>query len=76
MSKTDDLRKPVQDMIEGKIKVWKNTHMTYEAKSKIKKLEKRILDLETKLYYCLRNKKLTNCNHCNRSDGTCGCANQ
>tara|TARA_R110000737_G_C14398733_1_gene453773 strand:- start:366 stop:569 length:204 start_codon:yes stop_codon:yes gene_type:complete len=39
-------------------------------------LEERIKDLETKLYYCLRNKKLTNCNHCNRSDGTCGCANQ
>ena len=58
MSKTDDLRKPAQDLIDGKIKVWKNTHMTYEAKSKINELEKKILDLETELYYCRRNKKL------------------
>jgi len=58
MSKTDDLRKPTQDLIDGKIKVWKNTHMTYEAKSKINELEKKILDLETELYYCRRNKKL------------------
>ena len=36
-------------------------------------LEERILELETKLYYCRRNKKLTTCNHCNRNDGTCGC---
>ena len=35
-------------------------------------LEK-ILDLETELYYCRRNKKLTTCTFCNRSDGTCGC---
>ena len=58
MSKTDDLRKPTQDLIDGKIKVWKNTHMTYEAKSKINELEKKILDLETELYYCRRDKKL------------------
>ena len=58
MSKKDDLRKPAQDLIDGKIKVWKNTHMTYEAKSKINELEKKILDLETELYYCRRNKKL------------------
>jgi len=36
----------------------------------------RIRDLETKLYYCRRNKKLTICNHCNRNDGTCGCRNK
>ena len=35
-------------------------------------LEK-ILDLETKLYYCYRNKKLSTCSYCNRNDGTCGC---
>ena len=56
--------------------IWENKYISYAGKSKIKKLEKRILDLETKLYYCRRNKKLTTCNHCNRSDGTCGCANQ
>ena len=33
----------------------------------------RIRDLETKLYYCRRNKKLTTCTFCNRNDGTCGC---
>ena len=36
----------------------------------------RIRDLETELYYCRRNKKLTTCSHCNRNDGTCGCANK
>ena len=35
--------------------------------------EERILDLETELYYCRRNKKLTTCTFCNRNDGTCGC---
>jgi len=55
---------------------WKNKYVSYIGKSKIMKLEKRILDLETKLYYCRRNKKLTTCNRCNRNDGTCGCANQ
>ena len=38
-------------------------------------LEK-ILELETELYFCRRNKKLTTCNHCNRLDGTCGCRNK
>ena len=33
----------------------------------------KIRDLETELYYCRRNKKLTTCTHCNRNDGTCGC---
>ena len=57
-------------------KIWKNNYISYAGKSKIKKLEERILDLETKLYFCRRNKKLSTCNHCNRSDGTCVCANQ
>jgi len=57
-------------------KIWKNEYISYVGKSKIKELEKRIKDLETKLYYCRRNKKLTTCNHCNRLDGTCGCRNK
>ena len=47
-----------------------------ELEEKYNEALERILDLETKLYYCRRNKKLTTCNHCNRSDGTCGCANR
>ena len=47
-----------------------------ELEEKYNKALERIRDLETKLYYCLRNKKLTTCNHCNRNDGTCGCANR
>ena len=39
-------------------------------------LEERIKELETELYFCRRNKKLTTCNHCNRLDGTCGCRNK
>ena len=54
-------------------KIWKNNYISYAGKSKIKKLEKKILDLETELYYCRRNKKLTTCTFCNRNDGTCGC---
>ena len=57
-------------------KIWKNNYISYAGKSKIKKLEKKILDLETELYYCRRNKKLTTCTHCNRNDGTCGCGNK
>ena len=47
-----------------------------ELKKKYKKALERIKELETELYFCRRNKKLSTCNHCNRSDGTCGCANQ
>ena len=36
-------------------------------------LEERILNLETELYFCRRNKKLSTCSYCNRNDGTCGC---
>jgi hypothetical protein len=39
-------------------KIWKNNYISYAGKSKIKKLEERILDLETKLYFCRRNKKI------------------
>ena len=47
-----------------------------KLEEKYNKALEKILDLETELYYCRRNKKLSTCNHCNRSDGTCGCANQ
>lgn len=36
----------------------------------------KIRELETELYFCYRNKKLSNCNRCNRKDTTCGCANR
>ena len=40
----------------------------------------RIKDLETELYFCRRNNKVSEtivkCNYCNRNDGTCGCANR
>ena len=68
---TKKTKQLTQDLIDGK--AWKSKHISAYAQSKIEELEKRVLELETKLYYSRRNKKLTTCNHCNRSDGTCGC---
>ena len=54
-----------------KMRVERNSYLAEKLS-----LEEKVLELETELYFCLRNKKLSTCNHCNRSDGTCGCANQ
>ena len=43
-----------------------------KLEEKYNKALEKILDLETELYYCRRNKKLTTCTFCNRNDGTCG----
>jgi len=55
--------------------------LSYEnLKKKVEVLEGQIKELETELYFCRRNNKVSEtvvkCNYCNRNDGTCGCANQ
>ena len=53
-----------------------------ELEEKYNKALERLLELETELYFCCRNRKIENiksinkCRYCNRNDGTCGCVNQ
>ena len=57
-------------MICGKINMsWSYDRLEKEYTTAISKIR----DLETELYFCRRNKKLSTCSYCNRNDGTCGC---